>query len=96
MGKIYAGAVAQILETVDGEDGEWFRVVSGNVEGYMKSEFFLRLSHVGRPAFHAACRPFIPGRVSCNIPFRLQFSPDSSGKNRYSLRRDFKEKICYN
>ncbi len=41
VGKIYAGAVAQILETVDGEDGEWFRVVSGNVEGYMKSEFFL-------------------------------------------------------
>lgn len=41
VGKIYSGAVAQILETVDGEDGEWFRVVSGNVEGYIKSEFFL-------------------------------------------------------
>lgn len=41
VGKIYDGAVAQILETVDGEDGEWFRVVSGNVEGYIKSEFFL-------------------------------------------------------
>ena len=41
VGKIYNGAVAQILETVDGEDGEWFRVVSGSVEGYIKSEFFL-------------------------------------------------------
>lgn len=41
VGKIYDGAVAQIMETVDGEDGEWFRVVSGNVEGYIKSEFFL-------------------------------------------------------
>lgn len=41
VGKIYDGAVAQILETVDGEDGAWFRVVSGNVEGYIKSEFFL-------------------------------------------------------
>lgn len=41
VGKIYSGAVAQILETVDGEDGEWFRVVSGNVEGYIKSEFFI-------------------------------------------------------
>lgn len=40
-GKIYDGAVAQILETVDGEDGQWFRIVSGNVEGYIKSEFFL-------------------------------------------------------
>lgn len=41
VGKIYDGAVAQILETVEGEDGQWFRVVSGNVEGYIKSEFFL-------------------------------------------------------
>ena len=41
VGKIYHGAVAQILETMDGEDGEWFRIVSGNVEGYIKSEFFL-------------------------------------------------------
>lgn len=41
VGKIYDGAVAQILETVDGEAGEWFHVVSGNVEGYIKSEFFL-------------------------------------------------------
>lgn len=41
VGKIYGGAVAQILETVDGEDGQWFKIVSGNVEGYIKSEFFL-------------------------------------------------------
>ena len=41
VGKIYDGAVAQILEIVDGEDGQWFRIVSGNVEGYIKSEFFL-------------------------------------------------------
>lgn len=41
VGKIYGGAVAQIQETVDGEDGEWFRIVSGNVEGYIKAEFFL-------------------------------------------------------
>lgn len=41
VGKIYDGAVAQILETVDGEDGQWFKIVSGNVEGYIKSEFFL-------------------------------------------------------
>lgn len=41
VGKIYDGAVAQILETVEGEDGQWFKIVSGNVEGYIKSEFFL-------------------------------------------------------
>ncbi len=41
VGKIGSGAVAQVLETVPGEDGDWFRVVSGKVEGYMKAEYFL-------------------------------------------------------
>ena len=41
VGKIYDGAVAQILEVTDGEDGEWFKIVSGNVEGYIKAEFFI-------------------------------------------------------
>lgn len=40
VGKIYHGAVAQILSVTEGEDGEWFQVVSGNVEGYVKAEFF--------------------------------------------------------
>lgn len=40
VGKIYDGAVAQIL-SVAGEEKDWFHVVSGNVEGYIKSEFFL-------------------------------------------------------
>ncbi len=40
LGKIYDGAVAQILETA-GENGEWFHVVSGSVEGYIKAEYFL-------------------------------------------------------
>lgn len=39
VGKIYDGAVAQILETA-GEENDWFKIVSGNVEGYIKSEFF--------------------------------------------------------
>lgn len=40
VGKIYNGAVAQILSTA-GEESDWFQVVSGNVEGYIKAEFFL-------------------------------------------------------
>jgi len=40
VGKIYDGAVAQILE-VAGEDADWFQIVSGNVSGYIKAEFFL-------------------------------------------------------
>lgn len=40
LGKIYNGAVAQILD-VAGEEQDWFHVVSGSVEGYVKAEFFL-------------------------------------------------------
>lgn len=40
VGKIYDGAVATIVETA-GEQGDWFRITSGNVEGYTKAEFFL-------------------------------------------------------
>lgn len=40
LGKIYNGAVARILETA-GENRDWFHVVSGSVEGYIKAEFFL-------------------------------------------------------
>lgn len=41
VGKIYDGAVAQIL-SLAGENDEWYKIVSGNVEGYIKAEFFLR------------------------------------------------------
>lgn len=40
LGKIYNGAVADVLETA-GENGEWFHVKSGSVEGYIKAEFFI-------------------------------------------------------
>lgn len=40
VGKIYDGAVAQVLD-VAGENDEWFQITSGNVEGYIKAEFFI-------------------------------------------------------
>ncbi len=40
VGKIYDGAVAEILD-VAGEEEDWFQITSGNVEGYIKAEFFL-------------------------------------------------------
>lgn len=40
VGKLYDGSVAQILE-VAGENDEWFKIVSGNAEGYIKAEFFI-------------------------------------------------------
>lgn len=40
LGKIYDGAVAHIIEEA-GEDNDWFHVTSGNVEGYIKAEYFI-------------------------------------------------------
>lgn len=40
VGKMYDGSVAQIQSTA-GENNEWFQVVSGNVEGYIKAEYFI-------------------------------------------------------
>lgn len=40
LGKMYHGAVAQIQETA-GEDGEWFHILSGSVDGYIKAEYFI-------------------------------------------------------
>lgn len=41
LGKIYDGAVAQILNTVGEGEDLWFQIVSGSVEGYIKAEFFI-------------------------------------------------------
>lgn len=41
VGKIYDGAVAHVLEITEGEDGDWFKMISGNVEGYIKAEYFI-------------------------------------------------------
>ena len=41
VGKIYNNCAATILETVAGENGDWYRIQSGSVEGYIKAEFFI-------------------------------------------------------
>lgn len=41
VGRIYHGSVAEIIETT-GENDDWYKIISGNVSGYIKSEFFLR------------------------------------------------------
>lgn len=41
VGHMYNGSVCEILERVDGENGVWFNVVSGSVEGYVKSDYFI-------------------------------------------------------
>ena len=41
VGKIYDGAVAEII-ALAGEELDWYEIISGNVTGYIKAEFFLR------------------------------------------------------
>lgn len=41
VGKIFDGSVAEIVSEV-GKKSEWYEIVSGNVTGYIKAEFFLR------------------------------------------------------
>lgn len=41
VGRMYDGAVAQIQNKVMGEDGEWLEVISGNVSGFIKAEYFI-------------------------------------------------------
>lgn len=41
VGKMYDGSVAQVQELVTRSDGDWFKVISGEVEGYIKAEYFI-------------------------------------------------------
>lgn len=39
VGRAYNDSVVTIKEEVEGEDGTWYRVVSGSVDGYVKAEY---------------------------------------------------------
>lgn len=41
VGRMYDGAVAQIQEEIECEDGIWLNVVSGSLNGYIKAEYFI-------------------------------------------------------
>ena len=41
VGRMYDGAVAQIQDKKECEDGEWLEVISGNVKGFIKAEYFI-------------------------------------------------------
>lgn len=41
VGRIYDDCAATILATVAGEGGDWYRIRSGSVEGYVKAQYFI-------------------------------------------------------
>lgn len=41
VGKIYNNCAATIVDTISTEDGDWYKIESGSVEGYMKADYFV-------------------------------------------------------
>lgn len=41
VGKMYKGSVAEVLEVVGEGEDTWLKIISGDVEGYIKAEYFL-------------------------------------------------------
>ena len=76
-GKIYNDCAATILDTVEGEGGEWYKIQSGSVTGYIKSEYFVtgqkaetKAKEVGKTY----------GTVVDTTSLRLRESPDLTSK----------------
>ncbi len=42
VGKLYDNSAATVLETVEASDGTWLKITSGDVTGYVKSEFVVQ------------------------------------------------------
>ena len=70
VGKIYDGAVAQILG-VAGEDQDWFQIVSGNVEGYIKAEFFIYGDAAAEVVDNYVTRYAVVTADRLNVPHKL-------------------------
>lgn len=89
VGKLYDGAVAQILETVGEGDDQWFRITSGNVEGYIKAEFFIHGEAAAEVMEQYICK-----YVVCNVDELNVRKKDSisSAKTGY-LKRDERVKL---
>ena len=41
VGKIYNNAAAHIVDTVENDEGAWYEIQSGSVEGYIKADYFV-------------------------------------------------------
>lgn len=76
-GKIYNDCAATILDTVEGEGGKWYKIQSGSVIGYIKSEYFVtgqkaetKAKEVGKTY----------GTVVDTTSLRLRENPDLTSK----------------
>ena len=79
-GKIQNDCAAEILETVDGEGGKWYKIRSGSVTGYIKAEYFV----TGEAA---------AARAAGNTGFKWK-DLNSSGRRRQMLCCGTGGKLC--
>src|SRR5699024_607186 len=77
VGKIYNDCAATILETVDGEDGKWYKIQSGSVTGYIKAEYFVTGEQAETRAREVGTTY---GTVVDTPSLRLRESPDLTSK----------------
>jgi len=83
LGKLYNDCAATILNTVEGEDGLWYEIKSGSVQGYIKAEYFLTGDEAEARAIEIGK---LEGRVNVN-GLRLRTEPNLDSKiltNLYS------------
>ncbi len=77
VGKIYNNAAADILETVDGEDGSWYKIRSGKVTGYIKAQYFITGEAAEAKAGEVGTSV---ARVSCDTQLRLREQPNTDSE----------------
>lgn len=76
LGKLYNDCAATILNTVEGEDGQWYEIQSGSVRGYIKSEYFLTGDEAEARAIEIGK---LEGKVNTN-GLRLRREPNLDSK----------------
>lgn len=76
-GKIYNDCAATILDTVEGEGGQWYKIRSGSVTGYIKAEYFVTGQEAESLAKNVGTTY---GTVVGTSSLRLRESPDLTAK----------------
>lgn len=85
VGKIYNNCAATILETVDGEDGKWYRIQSGNVNGYIKAQYFITGAEAEKKAREVGTTY---ARVANTATLRLREEPSLESRTLDLLSSD--------
>ena len=89
LGKIYYHSVAEVLDTVYTENGIWYHIRSGSVEGYVKSEFFVS----GAEAVDILSSILTPYATIINDAQRLYKGPSESSDTLTALSSGVKYRV---